>query len=426
MMMNNTGRCLAAFLMVCTFSAYAAPEYSTVALDDALGMAGSIAFKIETDKTYHTGPDAKTIGIDILEIPGIAKFSFAQSSTVCELQWMWARGVRADNLMVEVPELSGPGEYFIQYTWDAEAGIFTGYVNGTALRLPEMKLSPWEVPAAREVRVMEGSFETELMATEGRYQDAEHIREQVPESLLGKGAILFGASEIGVVPVDVGSRLGNLLYETSMDTESSLDGWVMEGPGGRTFGDGWMNLFSNDPDSILKRGHIVYWCPQEFPDSFVAEWEIQITAKEGLCIVFFAAKGSAGKDIFDESLPERTGIFKQYTRGAIDCYHISYYANTPSGIGRITSNIRKNSGFYLVSNGPPGIEPGSDAVHAMRLVKDGAYVQLQVDGQVIVDFTDDGESYGPVLECGKIGLRQMQWTKARYRNFRVYELMEDK
>jgi hypothetical protein len=56
------------------------------------------------------------------------------------------------------------------------------------------------------------------------------------------------------------------------------------------------------------------------------------------------------------------------------------------------------------------------------LIKDGAHIQLQVDGKVIIDWTDVGSRYGPVLGGGKIGLRQMQWTQAQYRNFRVHAL----
>jgi hypothetical protein len=128
------------------------------------------------------------------------------------------------------------------------------------------------------------------------------------------------------------------------------------------------------------------------------------------------------EDIFDPSLPKRTGVFEQYNQGAISCYHISYYASTSYNPGRITSNLRKIKGFHLVANGPPGIEPGSDAVHAVRLIKDDAHIQLLVDGKVIIDWTDDGKRYGPVLGGGKIALRQMQWPSALYRNLRVYGL----
>ncbi len=59
----------------------------------------------------------------------------------------------------------------------------------------------------------------------------------------------------------------------------------------------------------------------------------------------------------------------------------------------------------------------------MRLIKDGAHIQLQVDGRVSIDYTDPGTArYGPIHTDGKIGLRQMQWTIAQYRNFRVWEL----
>jgi len=404
------------------FPATAQQSGSVVKFENPLGPQGAISFRIQTDKEYHTGPKAKPVTVDILEIPGIAKVRFSQSSTVCELQWLWARGVKADNLGVQVPGFPGPEEYFIQYTCDAPAGRFIGYVNGTALRLSETHLSPWDVPAGTEVRLPAGPFKTVLVSTEPRYLDEAQARARVPESMLGKRAELFGVQEKEPAPIEVPSRLGKLLYESALDAPGSIEGWVMEGPGVTTFEDGWMKMASEETDSAAKEGHIVYWCPRDFPESFVAEWEMRITSKSGLCIVFFAARGLNGEDIFDPSLPKRSGIFRQYNQGAISCYHISYYASTPSSPGRITSNMRKNSGFYLVANGPPGIEPGSDAVHAMRLIKDAAHIQLQVDGKVVIDFTDDGQRYGPVLGGGKIGFRQMQWTSALYRNLRVYEL----
>lgn len=58
----------------------------------------------------------------------------------------------------------------------------------------------------------------------------------------------------------------------------------------------------------------------------------------------------------------------------------------------------------------------------MPLIKDGAQIIMFVDDRRIIDWTDDGSEYGPVLGGGKMGLRQMQWTHFRYRNFRVWEL----
>jgi hypothetical protein len=398
---------------------------STITFEHPTGAQGFISFRLQTDRDYHTGKKVPDIHMDLLEIPGIAKVRFSQSSTVCELQWLWAGGVKADNLAVEVPGFPGPEAYFIQYTWDADAGRFTGYVNGTPLRLSETQATPWKVPEGVGARMAASPITTTLVSAGARYLDGDQARAQVPESLLGKHAELFGVRETEPAPIETVSRMGNVLYESALDSPESVEGWVMEGPGVLKFEDGWMGMASERPDSPAKNGHIVHWCPRDFPGSFVAEWEMRVTSPAGLCIVFFAARGSGGEDIFDPGLPKRTGVFKQYHSGAIDCHHISYYASTPSSPGRITSNLRKNSGFHLVSNGPPGIEPGSEAVHAVRLVKDGAHVQLQVDGRVVIDWTDDGKRYGPALGGGKIGLRQMQWTAALYRNLRVHELRVD-
>lgn len=63
-------------------------------------------------------------------------------------------------------------------------------------------------------------------------------------------------------------------------------------------------------------------------------------------------------------------------------------------------------------------------LHTITLVKKGPRVQLAVGGRRVIDFTDDGEQFGPPLQDGKIGFRQMQRTDARYRNLRIYNLRD--
>ncbi|MFP4499682.1 MAG: DUF1961 family protein [Candidatus Hydrogenedentota bacterium] len=395
-----------------------------VAFDKPLGAQGTVAFTMMTDQAYYTGPEAKTHSIEILEVPGVAQVRFAQSRTVCELQWLWDRGVRAADFQVQVPRLPGPGAYFVQYTWDAPAGRLMGYVNGMPLRLTAEEDKPWAVPAVTEVHIAPGPFDTKLEAAHPNYLHESEARRAVPETFFEKHGDIFGSPKEEPAHIGTAAQEGALLHEASFTNSSSVEGWVMEGPGKTAFEDGWMTMASKKPDSLLKDGHIVYWCPEEFPASFIAEWEMEIRSEHGLCIVFFAARGEGGKNLFDSNLPERDGDFKQYTRDAVDCYHISYYANTPLREGRMTSNMRKNSGFYLVANGPPGIDPDSGTSHTLRLVKDGAHVQLRVDGRVIIDWTDDTNRYGPPHGSGKIGFRQMQWTVAGYRNMKVYELLD--
>jgi hypothetical protein len=327
----------------------------------------------------------------------------------------------ADGLEVELPALPGPDEYFVQFTWDAPAGRFTGYVNGTPLRVPGTALPPWTPAVANEARLGAGPIAVSLVSTEPRYLEPAEVLERVPAALRGRHAELFGVVENPPALLDVDKRIGTVVYESSLADAAATPGWRMDGPGAVTFEHGWMVMSSQRPTG--PEGHLVHWCPAEVPERFVADWEIQLRSPQGLCIVFFAAAGPHGEDIFSPELPKRTGRFTQYTRGAIDCYHISYVANTPNQPGRITSNMRRNAGFHLVANGPPGIAPGSQDAHAVRLIKDGGHVQLLVDGRVVIDFKDDGRHYGPVLGGGRIGFRQMQWTTAGYRGLRIRGLV---
>ena len=211
---------------------------------------------------------------------------------------------------------------------------------------------------------------------------------------------------------------GKLLYSTTLATSEMVKDWVLEGPAKIEFNNNWLHMYSPNEE-----GHHVFWCPIDFPGNFIAEWEAQNQEIDaGLCIVFFAAKGLKGESILDASMPKRTsGIFTDYTKGAMNDYHISYYANGRDNPNRETANLRKNKGFNLVQTGEIGIPVQSTAIHKMKLVKQEGKILMYIDDRKIIDWTDDGIKYGKILEGGKIGFRQMQWTHFAYRNFKVWE-----
>lgn len=217
-------------------------------------------------------------------------------------------------------------------------------------------------------------------------------------------------------------KKGELLYENELATENDINGWVMEGPGVAEFANNWMHMYSPK-----EKDHHVFWCPEDFPASFIAEWELQNQETDaGLCIVFFSALGKNGESIFEPSFPKRDGTFKQYTKSKyFNNYHISYYANGKDTRAKEVGHLRKNRGFNKVQIGEPGIPVESTEIHKMRLVKDGSHILCFVDGCKIIDWTDDGKEYGPVLKGGKIGFRQMKWTHFKYRNFKVWKLNTD-
>jgi hypothetical protein len=211
---------------------------------------------------------------------------------------------------------------------------------------------------------------------------------------------------------------GKMIYENSFSEPQSVSDWIMEGPGALKFSDGWMEMYSPD-----KKWDHVFWCPKDFSESFIAEWEMQnMDTSNGLTIIFFAAKGTKGEDIFNPSMPKRDGTFKYYNRGQINCYHISYYANNPKNPDRGNSHLRKDPAFDLLQTGPEGIPAASTGVHHIQLIKDKNRIIMYVDDRKIIDYTDDGTTYGPVYGPGKIGFRQMRWTDFRYRDFKVWEI----
>ena len=211
---------------------------------------------------------------------------------------------------------------------------------------------------------------------------------------------------------------GELIYQSSMQSPESVNGWKMEGSGTVDFKEGWMHMFS--PKETM---HHVYWSPKTFPSKFIAEWDAQnLDTDAGLCIVFFAAKGELGQDIFDPVLSKRNGRIKQYTGGDINSYHISYYANTVKNPDRGYTNLRKNNKFILVQKGKEGVPTYSKNIHKIRLIKNDSQILMFVDNRKIIDWTDDGKTYGPIYTTGKIGFRQMKWTHFRYRNFKVWEI----
>ena len=213
-------------------------------------------------------------------------------------------------------------------------------------------------------------------------------------------------------------RKGRLIYSNPLADSLAVKSWVMEGPGNVEFRDGWMHMYSPG-----KEWDHVLWCPENFPSDFIAEWEVQnIEPAEGLLIVFFSATGLNGEDIFDPALPKRDGTFRFYTKDKLNCYHVSYYTNNPKNPERTLAHLRKNNGFALVQTGSEGIPKGSTAVHRIKLIKSEGHIWFFVDERKVLDWKDDGKTYGPVLGGGKIGFRQMRWSHFRYRDFKVWSI----
>ena len=312
---------------------------------------------------------------------------------------------------IDIPENSGSAFFCYGFAW----GINNGLLDRDLFEKPMVK-------AWKEL--------TQYVNKEGRLGYVQPVgKDPKPYDKdswheFGTGAFLLAASEYmnflknPVPKIPISYNKINLFYENKFSNSSDINDWLLEGEAEVLIKDSWLEMYSPD-----QKAHHVFWCPKELPSNFMAEWELQnLNPDAGLCIVFFAAKGVDGKDVMHPSLKKRTGVFRQYTKSDLNNYHISYYANNPKKPNRPFAHIRKNKGFVTVQYGEQGIPASSTFVHKVNLVKKENQITMTIDGREIINWKDDENKYGLLLQEGKFAFRQMQWSHFRYRNFKVWNI----
>ena len=390
---------------------------------NAISQTGTISFILQTDKNYYNGQGQEDYKQELVTLPGHSTISFNRNDSVVNIRWVWedrAGFPKFYDTVVDFHDLPGPESYFLQFTWDSARGISQAYINGIPLRLPGTTFAPWWVKhPIQEIQTGTGNLQVVDLQLSNAYTPPNEALAGVPEGFHDKHKELIGKPKPQQPSTDINQRKGKRLYQSSLANPQSVKGWVAEGPLHLRF----------EEDALLMRSindeqHTVFWCPMDFPESFIAEWDFEVLSHYGLAIVFFAAKGENGEDIFAPSLPPRDGHFKHYIGGAITSYHISYFANVENfQMGRTDSNLRKNNKFYRVGGGPTAVLPDSKGWQRIRLVKDGNRIQLYNNDTLYVDWTDNQAGrYGKPHNDGKIGFRQMTTTTALYRNFKVWNL----
>ncbi len=393
-------------------------------LSPSISQRGYVAFCLHTDRTWQNGAAAPILDQTLVRLPGLATCRLTCGPAAVNLIFEWVAGQYDRGFLVDLPQLPGPRSYFVAFTWDAARGLCDGYLNGIPLRLPGTRLAPWNITGcAKRCFAGRGTQRVTNIQATAQYLSPRQIEALVPPDLRQCGAGPPGDVH-SVRPIAIRSRIGRLLYAKPLNKADDITEWVREGPAKCTFPGRTLRMQQASEDPQKGPGHFVLWCPHRFPNRFVARWQFRPVSRHGLAIVFFAARGADGGDIFDAALPPRNGIFDQYTKGGIVSYHISYFAHLPKfQTGRPTSSLRKNNRFYLVALGPIAVKPKTAQFKNIWLIKDGRHIQFIVDGKVIIDWNDDApDRYGAAYTGGHIGLRQMAGTIGEYRNFSVWQL----
>ncbi len=217
---------------------------------------------------------------------------------------------------------------------------------------------------------------------------------------------------------------GKLLYHNPLQRENDIKDFLLEGEADISFTDDSMEMQNRLDASSGQKANFVLWCPELFDDNIVIEWEFRPMSERGLCILFFAARGRYGMDLFDERLAKRTGEYPQYHSGDIDALHVSYFRRKEADERAFhTCNLRKSHGFHLVAQGADPIPEAREAAafYRLSLIKSAAVVRFSINDLPIFSFEDDGTTYGEPLGGGRIALRQLAPLTARYRNLKVFE-----
>lgn len=217
----------------------------------------------------------------------------------------------------------------------------------------------------------------------------------------------------------------SLIYENKLSSPDDVSGFRLEGQAGITFPNGRMRMENALDPELGQQSNFVFWCPERFSDNIQVEWDFWPVREPGLCMLFLAAEGKNGEDLFDSALKERTGEYHHYSYGDIRTLHLSYFRRRyEDERGFHTCNLRKSFGFHLVAQGAdpiPNVEDGLPPYH-LTLIKQGALVRFRINELPILEWRDDGQSYGSVLGGGRIGFRQMAPLIGEYANFKVFEL----
>lgn len=224
-----------------------------------------------------------------------------------------------------------------------------------------------------------------------------------------------------VLFLNIGKK--SLIYANSLSSESDIKEFILEGSAKLTFPNGRLRMENNLDMNLGQKANFVLWCNKNFPSNVEVQWDFWPIREPGLCILFFAAKGIKGQDIFDPEINKRTGEYDLYHHGDINAFHVSYFRRMWKDERSFhTCNLRKSYGFYLVSQGAdpiPSIEDTENPYH-MKLVKLNDVISFYINDLLIFRWEDDGQTFGQCLADGKIGFRQMAPLVAEYSDLKVF------
>jgi hypothetical protein len=261
-----------------------------------------------------------------------------------------------------------------------------------------------------------------------------------------KKAILFFALSMLVVSINAQEetfeKLQKLDWEqTFFDTGTAdwSEKWLLDGLKARVYNSPLGMEFYAGPVPAEDSSHSVLWTRRSFSGDVKIEYDYTRldAATKYVNIIYIQATGSGqgdfSREIFEWSAMRRIPAMRMYFNH-MNTYHISYaaYGNTDEP-GKL-DYIRARRYMPETGEGLKGTDLAPDyfdsglfqpgVKHHITIIKEGNDLYMEIIGPGKKMLCHWKNTSLPPIENGRIGLRHMASRNARYKNFRVSEIVE--
>jgi hypothetical protein len=231
-------------------------------------------------------------------------------------------------------------------------------------------------------------------------------------------------------PVEKGSAMAldsswKKIYSCAFIKPSDLEEWIFQ------TGDQYRDQFTlsvsekgllwKTPDTIHTESRGYLWCPVITEGDHCIEYEFQLLSPKGLALVIMCASGTQGEDIIEDHGLRKTGSMADMNVNYRN-YHWEYVRRVEAMRTDVeTQYVNKNPwGKSLYVGSTKRLE--QNRWIKIRFMKTGNTISGYLDGKKIFEVEDTGfDNNGPVLNAGRVVLRQMYATSMLYRNFAIYQ-----
>lgn len=217
-----------------------------------------------------------------------------------------------------------------------------------------------------------------------------------------------------------------LEYDNPLTATGSFKDWIQQGclePGFaleklETTPEG---LLIETPQQIHRESRVYFWSPRIFEGDLAVEFDFRPESVDGLALLVLQASGMQREDFITDHPSRTTGAMKTIIGDRVRNYHWEFFRHAVDVRGDLgTSVLVKNPWQH-----PLGLATRASFVTGewckLLFLQEGDRLRTAINGEWLLDVRDNPcSNNGPVLNCGRIGLRLMYQTRMRFRNLRVW------